>query len=282
MKYISLSSVSSAYDANVSTTTNRFWGLIGILSALDSVVRPSVSYNFFSYKASEKLDSLFIISDDKGTGYRKDTVRSVMFCKDWVHCLSEGGLLKNSSTPNVYNVMTWYFRNRPFADEVTVSDLLKQFLEELHLSIETARQFFLFDKTDITFSEDKYSETDLLSQIGLSSVNITAERNTVAAKPGDFTRGPLLQPLYASQDVVRCFLLTPFDFSQYYLNSDTEEEETLVLASQGCRDFLRKLLRKLYRPTRIFHYWNRRLQHRRSISESTDAELVSSLITGNY
>lgn len=224
MKYISLSSVKAAYKANASTTTNRFWGLIGILSALDSVVRPSVSYNFFSYKASEKLDSIFILSDDKGTGYRKDTIRSVIFAKDWVNQMEDSGLKKRNAKLNVYNVLVWYFRNRPFADDISIEDILKMFLEDINLSVETARQIFDFDKIDFTLEDSKYDESALQAALELKKKYITAENGTVEAKPGDFTRGPLLQPLYASQDIAKCLLLTTFDFSEVYLNQ-TEEED---------------------------------------------------------
>ena len=149
-----------------------------------------------------------------------------MFSKEWVSSLEDGGLKKKNVKPNVYNVLAWYFRYRPFADDITNDDILKSFLEDINLSVETARQVFDFDKIELSLSDVKYNESDLKAALSLSGDYITAENEIVKAKPGDFTRGPFLQPLYASQDITGCLLLTTFDFSQVYLN-DGEEEDSV-------------------------------------------------------
>lgn len=214
MKYFSLNTVSSAYTSNSRTTSNKFWGLLGILSAVDSTVSPSISYDFKSDKVSHLLDSIFSLKENKGTASRGQN-RSIMLSKEWtdyvVNALTPG-------TPNIFAVLVWFFRLKSFDDEITNSELVAKFLEATHISMDDAKRIFSFDAFDIQYSSTKYTEADLKRAIGLPGDNITAEKNTVVAAPGDFTRGPFLQPLYASQDIMKCLILSTFNLNQYYMD----------------------------------------------------------------
>lgn len=82
MKYLSIASVVGAYNENKNRTKNKFWGLLSILSALDSIVKPGISYNFDTSKVSTLLENLFCISDDKKL-YQNASFWNVMFSRTW-------------------------------------------------------------------------------------------------------------------------------------------------------------------------------------------------------
>lgn len=217
MKYFSLDTVSTAYFANSRTTSNKFWGLLGILSAVDSTVAPAISYDFKSDQVSNLLDSLFILKEGKSTASRGQS-RSIMLSKEWTSYVSD---FLTPHTPNIYSVLVWYFRLSSFEDNISDAELVAKFLESTHISNEDAAKIFSFDKIDIVFSETKCNESSLKTALNKTGDNITAENNTVVAAPGDFTRGPFLQPLYASQDIMKCLILSTFNLNQYYMDESS-------------------------------------------------------------
>lgn len=213
MKYFSLDTVKIAYLANSVTTTNKFWGLLSILSAVSTTVAPSVSYNFESHKVSNLLNSLFMLKDERPDTSKWQS-RSIMLSNKWTTYVSE---FLTAETPNIYYVLVWYFRHKPFDDNFSGTELVAKFLESIHISIEDAKKIFSFEKIEFEFSKTIYSESSLKKALEKQTENITAENSTVVAEPGDFTRGPFLQPLYASQDIMKCLILSTFNLSEYYL-----------------------------------------------------------------
>ena len=223
MKFFSLDTVAKAYNSNSNTTTNKFWGLLGILSAVDSTVSPSISYDFKSDKVSNILDSIFILKDNITASSRGQS-RSIMLSKEWtdyvVNVLTPG-------TPNIYSVLVWYFRHVSFDDTISNAELIIKFLDAVHISMDDAKKIFSFENITIEYSESKYSEASLKTGLNLNGDNITAEKATVVAAPGDFTRGPFLQPLYASQDIMKCLILSTFNLNQYYMDDIAAVAEDL-------------------------------------------------------
>lgn len=224
MKYIRDNSVVSAYRSNRRTTTNKFWGLIGILSTVDSTVEPSKSLRFNTAALSNFLESIFALREDKRT-YSNNTIWTAIFSTHWIEKASE---LFLNSTPNVYDVLTWYFRNTSFQDTDNASSLLKLFLESIHLSLADAKELFDFSPRNIEFSTGRYKEEDLFKMLGVTDTygnrNLTAEGSTVAAYPGELTRAPFIQTLYAAQGTAKCLLITTFDFNEYYPNIHGNEQ----------------------------------------------------------
>lgn len=218
MKYFSLNTVKDAYLSNSETTTNKFWGLISILSAVNTTVVPTVSYNFESNQVSNILNSLFILKEEKPVA-TKEQSRSIMLSRKWTTYVSD---ILTTKTPNIFSVLVWYFRHTPLDDHFSYKELYDKFLECSHISSEDAKRIFSFEKIKIEFSETKYSESSLKTALGKQNENITAENSAVVAEPGDFTRGPFLQPLYASQDIMKCLILSTFNLNEYYLDDTTQ------------------------------------------------------------
>ena len=120
MKYISLDSVVKSYNINKDSTKNKFWGLLSILSSLESVVKPGISLNFETSKVSNFLEELFCVSEDKKQ-YSNYAVWNVMFSKIWA---SKAAELMLTKSPNIYNIAAWYYRRHPFKDDASSADVI--------------------------------------------------------------------------------------------------------------------------------------------------------------
>ncbi len=213
MKYFSLQTVKQAYKANSASTRNKFWGLLSILSSLeDCVVKPGVSYDFDTTKVSTFLENLFCLENVKKTNFGSSTW-NIMLSTKWTEKVPEQMLIK---TPNIYNVIVWYFRTKGFYDGVNESELLQCFLSAVHISLDDAKQLFDFSHRDISFENYLYAESDLHQALGIQSKNITAESSAIVAHPGELSRAPFIQTLYAGQGALECLLVTPFRFSELY------------------------------------------------------------------
>lgn len=212
MKYFSLSSVVQAYNANKKCTKSKFWGLLSILSSIDCIVTPGESYDFDTSKVSNFLENLFCIDDDKKQ-YQSSSIWNVMFSKLWA---TNTATLMLSSSPNIYDVIVWYYRRTQFDDDISQTTLLKMFLEATHISEVDARNIFDFHTKEIEFDNSLYRELDLRKQIGVSSQNINAEGSAIVAHPGELSRAPFIQTLYAGQALMECLIITQFKFSELY------------------------------------------------------------------
>lgn len=221
MKYISLDSVVKSYNINKDSTKNKFWGLLSILSSLESVVKPGISLNFETSKVSNFLEELFCVSEDKKQ-YSNYAVWNVMFSKIWA---SKAAELMLTNSPNIYNIATWYYRRHPFKDDASSADVIKALLESLHIEESDARILFDFQTVQIDFSTELYKEDDLRKAINATSSNITAEGDSIVAHPGELSRAPFIQTLYAGQALMECLIITQFQFNELYESEQDKEAE---------------------------------------------------------
>lgn len=236
MKYLTVSSVVSAYNANKECTKSKFWGLLAILSSIDYVVKPGYNYDFDASKVSNFLEKLFCLENDI-KHYQNSSLWNVMFSKKWAEKASE---LMLSATPNIHDVATWYYRRTCLPNDITASGLIKMFLESTHISEADAKKLFSFSLKDIEFSEELYTEMDLRNALGISSSNINAEGGSIVAHPGELSRAPFIQTLYAGQSQMECLIITQFKFSELYvgipesLKKDVSPKETIQTIYYGC------------------------------------------------
>ena len=221
MKYISLDSVVKSYNINKDSTKNKFWGLLSILSSLESVVKPGISLNFETSKVSNFLEELFCVSEDKKQ-YSNSAVWNVMFSKTWA---SKAAELMLTKSPNIYNIAAWYYRRHPFKDDASSVDVIKALLESLHIEESDARILFDFHNVQIDFSTELYNEDDLRKAINATSSNITAEGDSIVAHPGELSRAPFIQTLYAGQALMECLIITQFQFNELYESEKDIEAE---------------------------------------------------------
>ena len=225
--YISLNSVLEAFLHCRHNTDNKFWGLVAILHAIGEKIVPGVSYTINTKDVSNALEQLFRLQSDKKT-YTSSLTWSVLFSNYWIENIPD---VMFQHEVNLYDVSTWYFRNRPLQDNVTPDILVKKFLEEMNLSKEDATKLFSFDAKPITFDDKLYRDEDLLKSIEDKTGEISSKDNKtvsfetlfIKSNPGSLGQAPFIQTLYASQGVQKCLIITQFDFNKYYSSKNKEE-----------------------------------------------------------
>lgn len=228
MKYISLKSIVEAYSANRSHTKNKFWGLLSILSNVDSIVRPGVSYDFLTSRVATFLESLFCIDNAKKE-YQNGATWNIMLSNQWTAKVAEQML---SGTPNIYDVAAWYFRHTEFQDGIKSTDLISLFLSHSNISIDDAKDLFDFREKEIEFVNNQYDEIELQKALKLGGTNITAEGVTIVAHPGELSRAPFIQTLYAGQSTLECLIITPFRFCDLYYG-ERQHDKFLSTSTQS-------------------------------------------------
>ncbi len=235
MKYFSISTVESAYKNISSRTNNKFWGILAITSSVDSIIAPQRVYALDVDNVSNLLEKQFCLVESPKV-YSRGTQWNVIFSKNWAEYISQK-LLRYS--PNIYDVLVWYFRREVFEDDITKQKLVAKFLEETNISTEFAKQLFAFDDRQLDYSSDKYGESKLLASLNVICNNsttyttVTAEKSFVAANAGELSRAPFVQTLYAGQGAQECMILTQFDFNEYYGNVVQKRKVSLNDKEQG-------------------------------------------------
>lgn len=229
MKYFSLNTVENAYKGISTHTNNKFWGILAITSSIGSVVSSQRVFNLNIDNVSNLLENQFCLVENPKK-YSRGYSWNVIFSNSWAKYVSSK-LLKYS--PNIYDVLVWYFRRESFEDTITLHELLSLFFEKTNISVEVAKSIFNFNEKEITFASTKYTENQLLTSLNSFCNNasnyttITAEKSFVAANAGELSRAPFIQTLYAGQGAQECMILTQFNFNDYYGNyGDSLVEKT--------------------------------------------------------
>lgn len=216
MKYFALQTVAQAFNANRVCTKSKFWGLLLILSSInDTIAKAGVSYDFNTTRVSVFLERLFCLEDVKKE-YSGSTTWNIILSSKWAEKVREQMLI---GSPNIFNVIAWYFRTKAFDEEIGDTALIDAFLCDVHISRDDANVLFDFTPIDLQFAPALYSEQDLQTALGTTGKNITAEGNTIVAHAGELSRAPFIQTLYAGQATLECLIITPFKFSDYYYGS---------------------------------------------------------------
>ncbi len=218
MKSLSLNTVISAYQRNAKCTSNKFWGVLGILCSVNSSIRPGVSYQFEPYITAHFLEELFCLGNPKDFSNMRNFYY-VMFSKRWIDKIHE---LMCSYTPNFFDVAIWFFRNKQFPQIPTNSELIKLFSLKTGLSHSDINELFTFESRKLEYVDMAYKNFDLLTSLAAIFGNpnrynsISAEGTFIKANPGEFSRAPFIQTIYAAQRAPECLLLTQFDVLKSY------------------------------------------------------------------
>ena len=197
MKFISVQSVVDAYNGFQDCMTNKSWGYLALLKGCKNCIHPSVPYEIDLDEVSRFLENIFNLSEEKKK-YESGRSLYAVFSNKWDKYFNDQG----KRIPNIYDVAIWAYRRSPFEDSVTNEDILHKFAKEFNIPLDIISNSFNARTKDIMFSDTLYSETLLktkLNSIGVnvSKDNIDAKKGSVVASPGEISRGPFIQTLYA-------------------------------------------------------------------------------------
>ena len=216
MKYFSIETVVNAYKGFQDCMTNKSWGYLAILKGCKSSICPSVPFEVDMDMVSNFLENIFNLSQTKKR-YESGRTLYVVFSNKWDHYFNYQG----KYSPNLFDIIVWAYRRKAFIDDITKEKLVQLFSDEFNIPIGVISGCFNIESKEILFDNTLYSESDLktkLNQIGVNvlSNNIDAKKASVVASPGEISRGPFVQTLYAGLDITDYVLILQSDYYSLY------------------------------------------------------------------
>ena len=233
MKYFSIETVVNAYKGFQDCMTNKSWGYLAILKGCKSSICPSVPFEVDMDMVSNFLENIFNLSQTKKR-YESGRTLYVVFSNKWDHYFNYQG----KYSPNLFDIIVWAYRRKAFNDDITKEKLFQLFSDEFNIPIGVISGCFNIESKEILFDNTLYSESDLktkLNQIGVNvlSNNIDAKKASVVASPGEISRGPFVQTLYAGLDITDYVLILQSDYYSLYGKkkdiSYNDNEDTKIL-----------------------------------------------------
>ncbi len=238
MKYIDVMTVVESYKGFQDCMTNKSWGYLALLKGCNDSICPLVPYEVNMDIVSNFLEGIFNLSQTKR---RYDGGRSlyVVFSNKWEHYFNDQGRY----SPNIYDVAVWAYRRKAFHDDITEEEVLNDFAKEFNIPFSIIKESFNTQRKIISFTDTLYSEATLKSELGrigvdVSRNNIDAKKGGVVASPGEISRGPFVQTLYAGLDITDYVLILQSNYSTLYGNSTSNNLQDKVTLSTS----------SLYRP----------------------------------
>ena len=230
MKYISLTSCINAFQENIKTTSDGFWGILAFLSSIEtSSIKVGVSYKFDYSTVSNVLENWFSVS----TLIKKSTssnISYILFSKFWIDELitlllpkSKEGLL-----PNIFCVIAWFYQRKEFEYIPTNDELISIFARDLSLSVEELREIFDFSPRTLNFSDEKFTQSEKINalkkrygHIKSNEQSINMAGQFIVASPKELTRAPFTQTLYSGRNIQKCILITKVPLEEYYFEESS-------------------------------------------------------------
>lgn len=226
MKYFDLETVAKSYVGFQDCMTNKSWGYLALLKGCKNSIKPSIPYEVDLDCVSNFLENIFNLSQKKKE-YNSGRSLYVVFSNKWDEYFNDQG----KHTPNIYDVAVWAYRRKMFSDDTTKEDVLRMFAHEFNISLEIIENSFSTASKELKFSDSLYTEANLkttLSRVGVdvSKENIDAKKGGVVASPGEISRGPFVQTLYAGLEITDYVIILQSDYlSLYGGNYEIEDME---------------------------------------------------------
>ncbi len=226
MKYFDLLTVKNSYLGFQDCMTNKSWGYLAILKSCKSVITPSTTYKVDLDITSNFLEEIFNLNQVK-KNYSGSRSLYVIFSNKWDQYFNNQG----KKSPNIYDVIVWAYRRKSFNDNITNNELLSLFSQEFNIPLSLVSKSFDTRDKPITFSNSLYSENDLKKELGKAGVdvsknNIDAKKTGIVAYPGEISRGPFIQTLYAGLDISDYVLILQSDYFSLYGNNKNIKNNT--------------------------------------------------------
>ena len=235
MKYIDVKTVVESYKGFQDCMTNKSWGYLALLKGCNDSIRPLVPYEVNMDVVSNFLEGIFNLLQTKK---RYDGGRSlyVVFSNKWEHYFNDQGRY----SPNIYDVAVWAYRRKAFSDDVTEEEVLDDFAKEFNIPFSVLKEGFNTLHKSISFTDTLYSEPILkkeLERIGVdvSKNNIDAKKGGIVASPGEISRGPFVQTLYAGLDITDYVLILQSDYNKLYKGNTLSSSPKTISSSDDSR-----------------------------------------------
>lgn len=229
MFYIAENRAIEAFQAIRGNLENKFFGLLGILKCIDTlVVDTNRTYKIVDGELSRFLDNVFYM--DEYTGNYGSSEMYVKFSKMWIDYVHEKFLGKHSV--NLYDVIAFIYKSKCYNQPPTLNQLKLDFCREFHITVDVLNLWFDCSPKEIQYDERTYLFDGIKKTLSLSGASMSMDKPFfVAARAGELSRAPFLQTLYAGRDSIKCLLMLKENIDDYYPQNNLKTSKKLEMTN---------------------------------------------------
>ena len=229
MFYIAEDRAIEAFQAIRGNLENKFFGLLGILKCIDTlVVDTNRTYKIVDGELSRFLDNVFYM--DEYTGNYGSSEMYVKFSKMWIDYVHEKFLGKHSV--NLYDVIAFIYKSKCYNQPPTLNQLKLEFCREFHITVDVLNLWFDCSPKEIQYDERTYLFDGIKKTLSLSGASMSMDKPFfVAARAGELSRAPFLQTLYAGRDSIKCLLMLKENIDDYYPQNNLKTSKKLEMTN---------------------------------------------------
>lgn len=229
MFYIAENRAIEAFQAIRGNLENKFFGLLGILKCIDTlVVDTNRTYKIIDGELSRFLDNVFYM--DEYTGNYGSSEMYVKFSKMWIDYVHEKFLGKPSV--NLYDVIAFIYKSKCYNQPPTLNQLKLEFCREFHITVDVLNLWFDCSPKEIQYDERTYLFDGIKKTLSLSGASMSMDKPFfVAARAGELSRAPFLQTLYAGRDSIKCLLMLKENIDDYYPQNNLKTSKKLEMTN---------------------------------------------------
>ena len=236
MKYIDVKSVVESYKGFQDSMTNKSWGYLALLKGCNDSIRPLTPYEVNMDIVSNFLEGIFNLSQTKRK-YSGGRSLYVLFSNKWENYFNDQGRY----TPNIYDVAVWAYRRKAFPDDITEEKVISEFSNEFNIPYNVIKDSFNTSSKRITFANTLYPESILKTElvkigVDVSKNNIDSKKGGVVAAPGEISRGPFIQTLYAGLDITDYVLILQSNYNTLYGGKTKTRDNDVVKPTHAIVD----------------------------------------------
>lgn len=236
MKYIDVKSVVESYKGFQDSMTNKSWGYLALLKGCNDSIRPVTPYEVNMDIVSNFLEGIFNLSQTKRK-YSGGRSLYVLFSNKWENYFNDQGRY----TPNIYDVAVWAYRRKAFPDDITEEKVISEFSNEFNIPYNVIKDSFNTSSKRITFANTLYPESILKTElvkigVDVSKNNIDSKKGGVVAAPGEISRGPFIQTLYAGLDITDYVLILQSNYNTLYGGKTKTRDNDVVKPTHAIVD----------------------------------------------
>ena len=236
MKYIDVKSVVESYKGFQDSMTNKSWGYLALLKGCSESIRPLTPYEVNMDSVSNFLEGIFNLSQTKRR-YSGGRSLYVVFSNKWENYFKDQGRY----SPNIYDVAVWAYRRKGFPDDITEEKVISDFSNEFNIPYNVIKDSFNTSPKRIAFTNTLYPESMLKTELGklgvdVSKNNIDSKKGGVVAAPGEISRGPFVQTLYAGLDITDYVLILQSNYSTLYGEETKAKDNEIVKPTHAIDD----------------------------------------------
>ena len=232
--YLTSQTIANAWKTLVDNNgSNRLMGALCIASLIPAKqLQPRTQYKLSSGNLSNVLQGLFYFGDDIKP-FRSDKNWYAIFSNDWINAAFK--LFVKCQGMPILGTAIVLMHNENFEKKYSAEELIDAFISKFHLTKSIIEELFQEGfEIEIDYVDAKPSRKSIRKELEKKFVNLIKHDTVCFEKKdecisnsinsGEITRGPFIQPLYASTGCVEVLIFSEFDISELYLAKISTEQ----------------------------------------------------------